>query len=107
MDDWENFKETPLPEKEGFYSHLNMEEITDADYTHTKRFCKIFKVKTLGEYHDLYVQSDTFLLADVFEDYRIMCLGIYELDPVKFLSAPGLAWKAVLKKNKLKLDFLT
>ena len=107
MDDWEKFNETSLPEKEDFYSHLNMEDITDADYAHAKRVCKDFEIKNLGEYHDLYVQSDTLLLADVFENFRNMCLKIYELDPAKFLSAPGLAWQAALKKTKVKLDLLT
>ena len=68
MNDWEKFGETSLPEKEDFYSHLNMEDITDADYGHTKRVCKDFEIKKLGEYHDLYVQSNT-LLADIFENF--------------------------------------
>ena len=55
----------------------------------------------------MYVQSDTLLLADVFENFRNTCLKIYELDPAKFLSAPGLAWQAALKKTKVKLDLLT
>ena len=107
MDDWEKFNETSLPEKEDFYSHLNMEGITDVDYADTKIVCKDFEIKNLGEYHDLYVQSNTLLLADVFENFRNMCLKIYERDPAKFLSAPGLAWQAALKKTKVKLDLLT
>ena len=107
MDDWEKFRETLLSEKEDFYSHLNMEDITDADYAHAKRVCKDFEIKNLGEYHELYVQSDTLLLADVLEKFRNMYLKIYELDPVKFLSAPGLAWQVALKKTKVKLDLLT
>ena len=67
-----------------------MQDIADADFAHAKRVCKNFKIKNLGEYHDLYVQGDTLLLADVFEKFRNMCLVIYELDPAKFLSAPGL-----------------
>ena len=62
MDDWEKFNETSLPEKEDFYSHLNMEDITDANYVHAKEVCKDFEIKNLGEYHDLYVQSDKILL---------------------------------------------
>ena len=53
-----------------------MKDITDADYAHAKRVCKNFEVKNLGEYHDLYVQSDTLLLADVFENFRNMYLEI-------------------------------
>ena len=56
--------------------------------------------KNLGDYHDLYVQSDTILLADVFEIFRNKCIKIYELDPAHFLSAPGLAWQACLKKTE-------
>ena len=74
---------------------------------HTKRVCKDFEIKNLGEYHDLYVQSDPSVLADVLENFRNMCLEIYELDPAKFLSAPGLAWQAALKKTKVKLKLLT
>ena len=59
MDDWEKFNETSLPEKEDFYSHLNTEDITDAEYAHAKIICKDFEIKNLGEYLDLYVQSDT------------------------------------------------
>ena len=67
-----------------------MEDITDADYAHAKRVCKYFEIKNLGEHHDLYVQSNTLLLADVFENFRNICIKIYELDPAEFLSAPGL-----------------
>ena len=84
-----------------------MEDLTDADYAHTKRVFKDFEIKELGEYHDLYVQSDILLLADVFENVRNICLEIYELDPAKFLSVPGLAWQAALKKTKVKLDLST
>ena len=63
--------------------------------------------KNLGEYHDLYVQSDTALLADVFESFRDKCLEIYELDPTHFLSAPGLAWQACLKKTQVESELLT
>ena len=64
-------------------------------------------MKNLGEHRDLYFQSNILLLANVFENFRKMYLEIYELDPAKSLSAPGLAWQAVLKKTKVKLDFLT
>ena len=70
MDDWERFNETMLPSKESFYSELNLEDITDEDYAHAQKVWKVFKIKNLGEYHDLYVQSDTLLFADVFEKFR-------------------------------------
>ena len=66
-----------------------------------------FEIKNVEEYRDLFVQSDTLLLADVFENFQNMCLEIYKLDPAKFISAPGLAWQAALKKTKVKLDPLT
>ena len=91
LDDCEMFNEITLPEKEQFYSDLNMKDITDADYMHAKRVCKDFEIKHLSEYHDLYLKSDTLLFADVFQNFRKMCLKIYHLDLVKFLSAPGLA----------------
>ena len=103
MDDWEKFNEKSLPEKKDF----NMEDITDVDYAHAKSLCKKFEINNLGEYHDLYGQSDTLLLADVFENFQNMCLKIYELDPEKFLSAPGSALQADLKKTKVKLDLIT
>ena len=80
MDNWERFDETSLPDKESFYSSLNMENIDDIDYRHGKNVFKKFKLKNLAEYHDLYVQSDTLLLADVFENFRNMCIKVYELE---------------------------
>ena len=69
MDSWERFDEISLPDKEPFYSILNMEDITDVDCRHAKRMLNYFNNKNLGDYHDLYVQSDTLLLADVFESF--------------------------------------
>ena len=99
MDSWERFDGTTLPDKEDFYSSLNMEDITSVDYRHAKRVYKEFKINNLGDYQNLYVQSDTLLLAEVFENFRNKCIEIYELDPAHFISAPGLAWQAFLKKT--------
>ena len=71
-----------------------MEDIADVDYRHAKRVYKEFNNKNIGDYHDSYVQSDTLLLVDVFENYRNKWIEIYELDSAHFLSAPGLAWQA-------------
>ena len=84
-----------------------MENIDDIDYRHGNNVFKIFKLKNLGEYHDLYVQGDTLLLADVFENFRNTCLKVYKLDPAHFLLLPGLAWQACLKKTNIKLELLT
>ena len=86
MDSWERFNETSLPSKEDFYSNLNMDTIDDIDYRHGNNVFKRFKLENLGQYRDLYVQSDTLLLADVFENFRGMCIKEYELDPPHFLS---------------------
>ena len=79
MNNWGRFDETALPNKKTFYSNLNMDDITDVDYRHTNNVFKKFGLKNLGEYHDLYVQNDTLLLADVFENFRNMCIKVYEL----------------------------
>ena len=94
IDSWNRFNETSLPDKRDFYSHLNMENIIDIDYTHAMRVFKEFKRNNLGDYYDLYVQTDTLLLADIFENFREMSLKIYELDPAYFVSLPGFAWHA-------------
>ena len=89
-DDWEKFNETSLPEKEEIYSNLNMEDITDADYMHAKTVCQLWK-KKLVKYQGFHFKSDTLLAADIFKNFRKLCLKIHYLDPVKFLSASGLA----------------
>ena len=98
MDSWERFNETSLPPKKSFYSELNLEVITDKDYNHAQKVWKVFKIKNMGEYHDLYVLCDTLLLANVFEKFRDKCIEIYGLNPSHILSAPGLEWQACLKK---------
>ena len=100
MDGWKRFNETSLPPKESFSSELNLEVISDKVFLHAKKVWKEFEIRILGEYHDLYVQTDTLLLADVYEKFRDKCIEIYGLDPSYFLSAPGLAWQACLKKQK-------
>ena len=106
MDSWERFDETSLPDKEAFYN-LNMKYTTDVDDRHAERVFKSLNNKNLGDYHDFYVQSDTLLLADVFENFRNMCIEVYELDPANFLSPPGSAWQACLTKADVKLELLT
>ena len=86
---------------------MNREDSTDADYMHAKSVCKDFDITNLGESYDFCFKSDTLLLADVFENFRKMCLKIYHLDSVKFLSASGLAWQAALRKTEVKLELLT
>ena len=84
IDSWERFDETSLPDKEAFYSSLNMEGITSVDYRHAKRVYKEFEINNLGDHHDLYAQSHTLLLADVFENFRNKYIEIYEVDLAHF-----------------------
>ena len=107
MDSWEIFNETTIPHKEAFYSKLNLVGITDEDYNHTKKVWNVFEIRNLGEYHDLYAQSDTLMLADGFENFRDKCINIYGLCTSHFVSALGLAWQACLKKTGVELDLLT
>ena len=79
MDEWEKFNETSLPEREDFWSHLNLDNTTAADYAHGKKVWKDLEIKHFGEYYDLYVQSDTLLSADAFESFWNMCLEIHKL----------------------------
>ncbi|KAJ8912177.1 hypothetical protein NQ315_006144 [Exocentrus adspersus] len=102
IDSWERFTETCLPSKTNFYSQLYDQCITDQDYQHALDVWKTFNIKTLGEYSDLYLKNDVLLLADIFENFRRTCLLTYELDPLHFYTAPGLAFDAMLKTKVLK-----
>ena len=100
MNTWIVGKDLVIPhfqKKKAFYIKLHLEDITDEDYIHAQKVFEELKLKDLGKYHDLYVQSDTLLLADAFENFRNKCIEIYELDLDRFLSAPGLAWQTCLK----------
>ena len=107
IDSWGRFNETTLPNKNVFYSILYLEDITDEDYIHARKVFEELELENLGEYHDLYIESYTLLLADVFENFRNKCTEIYELDPAQFLSTPGLALQAYFKKTGIKLELLT
>ena len=107
MDGWNKFNEELIPSKELFYSNLTLENISEIDYMHANNVFKTFELNNLGDYHDLYVRSDTFLLADIFENFRNACLSNYELDPAHFVSLPGLAWQACLKKTNVELELIT
>ena len=106
IDTLERLKETKLPPKEAFYSKLDNEDISDEDYTHAKKVWEVFEMKHLQDYHNLYNETDVLLLADVFENFRNLCLENYELDPAHYYTAPGLALDAALKITKVKLELL-
>ena len=106
MDDWNRFKETALFPEEAFYSKLNMSGVSNQDYEHACRVLKDFSINDLGEYHYLYLKTDVILLANIFKAFRKVCLDNYGLDPAHCYTAPGLAWKACLKKTKIRLELL-
>ena len=106
MNDWNRFKETELPSIDKFYSKLNLKNISKEDYKHAQKVWNTFNIKNLGEYHDLYVQSDTSQLADIFEQFRTLCLDEDKLYPACFCTTPGLAFEACLKMIKVELELL-
>ena len=107
MDKAEKFNETKLPPREAFYSKLSGEGISNGNYKHAWNVWNTFKMKTFKDYHKLYNETDVLLLADVFENFRDLCLKIYGLDPVYYFTAPGLAWDACLKMTNINLELLS
>ena len=107
VDSFEKFNQTELPTKDQFYSILNDQHITDDEYDHAKKVWKTFKIKTMGEYHDLYLGSDVLLLTDVFENFRKTCMQYYKSDPCHYFTSPGLSWDAMLKMTNIKSELMT
>ena len=109
MNDWKKFEEPELPSHNEIYSNLYLKNISKEDFKHAQNVWKTFNIKSLGlgEYYDLYVQSDTTQLADIFEQFRTSCLKEYELNPAYFCTTLGLAMEAYLKKTEVKLELLT
>ena len=107
MNTEERFSETKLPPKKAFYSRLSGEGITEEDYKHALNVWDVFKMKTLKVYHELYNETDVLLMADVFENFRNICLNNYGLDPAHYFTAPGLAWDACLKMTCVNLELLS
>ena len=107
MDSEEKFKDTKLPPRKAFYSKLSSKGISEKDYNHAWNVWNTFKMKTFKDYHELYNETDVLLLADVFENFRDICLKNYGLDPVHYFTAPGLAWDACLKMTDINLELLS
>ena len=107
MSNFDKFNDTQLPTKDEFYSQMNNTNITDEEYSHAQNVWNTFQLKTMGEYHDLYLKSDVLLLADVFENFRKTCLEYYRLDPCHYFTSPGLSWDAMLKMTEVKLELIT
>ena len=107
MNGFEKFDQMELPTKDQFYSILNNQHIMNNEYNHAKEVWKVFNIKTMGEYHGLYLKSDVLLLADVFENFRKTCLQYYKLDPCHYFMSLGLSWDAMLKMTNIKLELMT
>ncbi|XP_044741459.1 uncharacterized protein LOC123302553 [Chrysoperla carnea] len=107
MSSWERLDEVSLPTKEAFYSALTDEHITDQDYNHAIQVRNTFGLHTLGEYSDLFMKTDVFLLADIFENFRKTCLHNYGLDPAHSYTLAGYTWEAMLKYTDKKLELFT
>ena len=103
----DRFEKTQLPAPEAFYSSLNMPNISDDDYQHTQLVWNQLRIRNLGDYHDLYLRTNVILPANVFEAFRDTCLEHYKLDQAHFYTSPGLAWKACLRKTRVRLELLT
>ena len=107
MDSFEKFNNRELPTKNQFFSILNDEDIMDDEYIHAKEVWDTFYIKTMGDYHDLYLVSDVLLLTDVFENFRKTWMQYYKLDPCHYFTSPGLSWDAMLKMTNIKLELMT
>ena len=107
MDRLSKLAEKQLPPINRFYSHLSDEGISEDDYQHAQNVWEEFKIKSMRGYHDLYLESDVLLLADVFENFRNVCLTNYKLDPAWYFTSPGIAWDAALKMTGVELELLT
>ena len=106
-DSFNRFSEKKLPNEDDFYSILNDKHISHMQYVHAIKVWNTFKLKNMGEYHDLYLKSDVLLLADVFENFRKTCMQYYELDPCHYFTSSGLSWDAMLKMTDIKLELIT
>ena len=107
MDSIEKLKDSKPPPQKAFYSKLTGKGINNYNYNHVLNVWKTWNMKTFKEYLELYNISDVLLLADVFENFRDICLKNYGLDPVYYYTAPGLAWDAMLKMTKINLELLS
>lgn len=107
VDSWRKLEETAIPPRERFYSQLNNENISESEYSHACNVWRVFRIETLGEYSDLYLKTDVLLLADIFENFRRNCSVTYNLDPLHYYTAPGLAFDAMLKCTAVELELLS
>ena len=106
LDSFDRFKEISLPEKGPFYSILRNSNVSKEDYEHAINVRNKFNMKAFGDYHDIYLKSDVLLLADIFENFRKLCLNYYKLEPAHYYGTPGIAWDACLTKSKQILELI-
>ncbi|CAI2169496.1 19726_t:CDS:2 [Funneliformis geosporum] len=104
---WEKFDRTSLPSRKDFYSLLSQQNISKEDYEHAQKVWQVFEMTNFGEYHDLYLETDVLLLADVFMNYTIMCLEDDGLDPSHYVSAPGMFNDSLYKSSGAELKLMT
>ena len=107
MDSFAKFEEQQLPPMSAYYDDLTLSHISDEKYTRAQKVWETFGLKNLGQLHDLYMETDVMLLADVFENFRTFSLKNYKLDPTHFVTAPSLSWSAALKHTKVELELMT
>lgn len=107
LDSHEKLNYPCLPPKSSFFNKLNDSNITDEQYNHATKVWTEFNCKNLGDYSDLYLKSDVLLLADIFENFRNICISTYDLDPAHYYTSPGLSWDAMLKYTKIEMELLT
>ena len=102
----DTLNERSLPEQKEFRNDLSETDCSDADYNHAREVWRVFDCQTLKDYHDLYMELDTHLLADIFERFRSESMEHYKIDPAHFCTAPALSWHACLKHTGVKLDII-
>ena len=107
MDDEDKLYTTSLPDTEAFHSELYNEDISDEEYAHALRVWDHFQCEAFEDYHNLYLTTDVILLQDVFERLRKTCMKYYQLDAARYLTAPSLAWDAMLLYTGVELELLT
>ena len=107
MSSMSRFDETELPSQDAFYNRMNDQSLSDEDYAHAQHVWDTFKCNTMRDYHDLYLKSDVYLLADVFEKFRHDTQALYGLEAAHYYSMPGLCWDAALKHSGVELELIT
>ncbi|PFX12871.1 hypothetical protein AWC38_SpisGene23101 [Stylophora pistillata] len=107
MDYFEKIKETSLPPKEAFFNTLAKQHISDEAYAHAQHVRNEFGCRILRDYHDVYLATDVFTLADVVEQFRNICMDTYQLDPAHYYISPGLAWDAASRYTQVELDTIS